>query len=79
MKFKWLGQSTSVRRFVIGYFVLLVFLIFIEFFVHKHAELFLEGLVFFFPVYGFISCILVFSAAKIMSKIIKRDPDYYEQ
>lgn len=79
MKFKWFGQSTEVRRLLIGYFVLLLILFFVEFFVHKHAELFLEGLLFFLPVYGFFSCVLVFGAAKIISKIIKRDPDYYEQ
>lgn len=79
MKFKWLGESTAVRRFLIGYFLLLLFLFFVEFFVRKHAELFWEGLLLFFPVYGFFSCILVFCAAKIVSNILKRDPDYYEQ
>jgi len=79
MKIKWLGKLKEIRLLLIIFYTLLFLLFFIEFFVHKHAELFFEGLLFFFPIYGFFSCILVFGAAKILIKIVKRDPDYYEQ
>jgi len=79
MKIKWLGKLKEIRCLFIILYVLLFLLFIIEFFVPKHAELFLEGLLFFFPIYGFFSCILVFSAAIIVSKILKRDSDYYER
>jgi len=79
MKIKWLGKSKEIRRLLIIFYSFLFLLFFIEFFVHKHAELFLEGLLFFFPIYGIFSCILVFGAAIIVSKILKRNSDYYER
>ena len=79
MKIKWLGKSKEIRRPLIIFYSFLFLLFFIEFFVHKHAELFLEGLLFFFPIYGIFSCILVFGAAIIVSKILKRNSDYYER
>jgi hypothetical protein len=79
MKVKWLGQSKVIRGLLVVFYTLLIFLFLVEIFIQKYVELFLEGYAFFYPVYGFLSCILVFIAAKIVSKIFKRDPDYYEQ
>jgi len=79
MKIKWFGESKNTKRFFMLFYAVLVLLIIIEFFVRKHADLFFEGIIFFFPAYGFFSSILVFSALKIISKFLKKDADYYEQ
>ena len=79
MKVKWLGQSKVFRGFLVVFYTFILFLFLIEIFIHKHAELFLEGYAFFYPVYGFLSCILVFIAAKIVIKILKRDSGYYDK
>jgi len=79
MKFKWLGKTPMVRRFFMGYLVLLFILFFIDPFISKHGELFWERLILFFPGYGFLSCILMFAVAKMACIILKRDAQYYEQ
>ena len=78
MKIMRLGKSKRVRSPLIVFCTLLFLLVLADVFIHKHADLFLEGLLFFFPLYGFVSCVLIFSVAKGIAKILKRDSDYYE-
>lgn len=79
MKTKWLERSKGVRRILIVFYALLLILFLMDIFIHKHTELFFEKLYFFFPLYGFFSCLVIFGVTKGVTKIIKRGVDYYER
>lgn len=79
MKLKRLRDSSTAHRFLTGYLALLFLLIFIDPFFHRHTEFVFEKLLFFFPLYGFGSCMLLFGVTKMVSRLFKRDVDYYEQ
>ncbi len=46
---------------------------------HRHGEHPWEGVIGFYPLYGFVACVLLVLLAKEMRKLVKRDEDYYER
>ena len=58
--------------------LLLVLLLIVDFFIHKHGEFPLEGYPDFFAVYGFVACVLLIFIAKVLRLFLKRDEKYYD-
>ena len=69
----------NVNRLLGCFFASLVFLLILEFFVHKHPHFGCEGYLEFYPVYGFVACVALVVAAKyILRPLMKRREDYYD-
>ena len=45
----------------------------------RHAERSWEGWPGFYPIYGFVACVLLVLIAKELRKILMRDEDYYDR
>lgn len=68
----------NVKRFLIGFFVVLGLLLVADLFVEKHPDFPWEGVPAFFAVYGFSAYVLLIFVAKLWRRIVKRDEDYYD-
>lgn len=51
----------------------------VDFFFHRHSVHPLEHWWGFYPLYGFVSCVVLVLAAKEMRKVLMRDRDYYDE
>ncbi|TXS92665.1 hypothetical protein FVW59_08135 [Parahaliea aestuarii] len=47
--------------------------------VHRHTEHPWEGIIGFYPAYGFVGCVILVLAAKWMRRLIIRPKDYYQR
>lgn len=65
----------ALRRFLYGVVLVLVI---VDPFVHKHPDFPWEGVPGFYAVYGFIAYVLLINIAKKLRPLIKRREDYYE-
>jgi hypothetical protein len=54
-------------------------LVVLEFFIHEHDVHSWEGLVSFYPIYGFVGIVILVQVAKGMRKLLMRPEDYYER
>lgn len=70
--------SPPVARLIRVFLVICVGLFAADFFVHRHTEAPLEGLPGFYPVYGFVGCVILVLAAKELRKVVMRPEDYYD-
>jgi hypothetical protein len=75
---KIFDKRENVKRFLGLFYILLVLLLIIDLFVHKHSAFVWDGAPSFFAVYGFISCVLLIFIAKLLRILIKRNENYYD-
>lgn len=69
----------NLRRVMVGLIGLLILLLAVEPFVHKHAYFAWEEWFGFYAVYGFVAGVLLVLIAKhILRPAVKRDEDYYD-
>ena len=68
----------NVKIFLRIFYIVLVVLIVIDFFIHKHADFPWEGMPQFFATYGFVSCVALIFIAKILRRFIKKDENHYD-
>jgi hypothetical protein len=73
-----LVHAKRVKQLLIGFYILLGLLLISDLIVHKHATFFWENLPFFFPLFSFVSCIIIFLAARFLGVLLKREEDYYD-
>ncbi len=69
----------NFRRFMAFFFASLVVLLVVDFFIAKHGYFGWEDVPDFFAAYGFVSCVLLVLAAKVLRIIVKRREDYYDR
>ncbi|MFN3534366.1 MAG: hypothetical protein ACK4WB_03145 [Desulfatiglandales bacterium] len=70
-------SSKKVRRIgTLLFYLLLLSLLFFEFFMEKHPLLPFERYAF-FAAFGFVSCVFVIYGAKLLRYFLKRKEDYY--
>lgn len=74
----WFDKPANVKKIIIALCVVCALLLVAEFFYHKHAHFGVEELFGFYAFYGFIMCVLLVLAAKVMRVILMRDEDYYD-
>ncbi len=70
-------QKTVRKAWKIGILILLLTVI-LEFFMHPHAAFGIDGTMFFYIWYGFVSCLAIIIVSKFLS-FLKRSEDYYKE
>ncbi|MEP2829118.1 hypothetical protein [Parvibaculum sp.] len=73
----WTEDRIKVRRLVWALAVLCTGLALADFFYHKHVYFEIEDIPGFYGIYGFIMCVAMAIAAKVLRVLVKRNEDYY--
>jgi amino acid permease len=69
----------NVQRILYGLYACCIVLVLLEFVIHRHVYHSWEDLFAFYPIYGFIGCVLLVLVAKWMRTFLMRDEDYYDK
>ena len=72
-------RPETLRLILNSLYVICALLVGLDFVIHRHTEHPWEGLYGFYPIYGFIGCVILVLVAKWMRKILMREEDYYQQ
>lgn len=70
--------SPGVKRLLTGFGVVCVILVVIDFFIDRKTHAPGEGFPAFYAIYGFVGCVFLVLAAKLMRKVVMRDSDYWD-
>ncbi len=69
----------NVKRLLKIFFAILIVLLVLDFFVHKHAYFPWEAWPEFYAMYGFVACVFLVLVAKyVLRPLVKREEDYYD-
>lgn len=68
----------NVKRLLNGFYVCCILLLVIDFFVHRHISHSWENLLGFYPLYGFIGCVVLVFVATWLRTFLMRSEDYYQ-
>ncbi len=68
----------NVQLVMRGLYVLCALLVIFDLVVHRHTLHPWEHLYAFYPIYGFVSCVLLVLLAKVMRRVLMRPDDYYD-
>jgi len=72
-------KPENVKKLLRIFFSLLVVLLVVEFFVHKHAFFPWEEWPEFYAFFGFVACVVLVLVSKyILRPLVKRSEDYYD-
>jgi Fe2+ transport system protein B len=69
----------NVKLLINVFYACCAILVVLEFFIHEHDVHRWEGLVSFYPIYGFVGIVILVLVAKVMRKLLMRPEDYYER
>lgn len=69
----------NIRWMLRGFYVVCGLLLIADFFVHRHIYVYFERLPAFYPLYGFVACLLLVFVGKILRSAVKRDEAYYDK
>lgn len=75
----WLEQPGTVQRIVYALYAVCGVLIVIDPFIHKHGPFAIEHVWGFYGIFGFVACVGLVLAAKVMRRILMRPEDYYDR
>ncbi len=75
----WIDYPENVTRIVYALYAVCAGLILIDPLVHKHGPFAIEHFWGFYAIYGFIGCVGLVLAAKLMRVVLKRPEDYYDE
>ena len=75
----WLDKPTNVARLYRGLWAIGIGLLLLDFVIHRHAETGFDGLLTFYGLYGFVACVALVLAAKLLRRILMRAEDYYDR
>lgn len=70
-------EPRNRRRLVHGLIAACLILLGLDLVLHRHAEHPWEGMLGFYPFYGFAACVLLVLLAKELRKLLQRGEDYY--
>lgn len=73
----WLDDPRNVRKLLLAFFALCAGLIALDLLYHKHAVLAFEEWFGFYAIYGFVACMILVLASKLLRKLVGRREDYY--
>ncbi len=77
-KYTWFDKPANVKKIIVALCVVCALLFIADFFYHKHAHFGIEKVFGFYAIYGFVMCVLLVLAAKVMRVLLMRDEDYYD-
>ena len=69
----------NVQRLMRALYVICALLFVLDFIIHRHTEHPWEWIWGFYPVYGFVGCVVLVLVAKWMRTFLMRSEDYYER
>ena len=72
-------KPDNVKRLLRGFYVCCVVLLLLDLVIHRHVLHSWENLLGFYPLYGFVGCVILVLIAKWMRTFLMRDEDYYEK
>ncbi len=75
----WLDRKENVTKVYWGVWGLCALLFLVEPLVHKHGDFSFENLFGFHGWFGFVACVGLVLAAKLLRVVLKRPEDYYER
>ncbi len=75
----WLDNPGNVRKIIIALFVVCAGLFVADAFYHKHPHFEAEEWFGFYAIYGFVMCVGLVLAAKLMRVFLMRDEEYYDK
>ena len=70
-------NKKNVKRVIYALYIICALLFVLDFVVHRHASHPLDTMPGFYPLYGFVGCVLLVIIAKWLRKFIKRSEHYY--
>lgn len=74
----WLDDPANVTRLYRGVWVAGLLLVAADFVLHRHDDLAFAETIGFYAVYGFVACVSLVLAAKLLRRCVKRPEDYYD-
>ena len=75
----WLDRPENVTRLYQGLWILGALLVLLDLVVHRHAEARFDGWFGFYGLYGFLACVALVLAAKLLRRAVMRPEDYYDR
>lgn len=75
----WLDKPANVERIVLAIYLICALLVIVDIFVHKHGPFAIEHFFGFYAWYGFLACVGLVLAAKVMRWVLMRPEDYYDR
>lgn len=74
----YFDKPENVQLILRVFYVCCIVLLVADFVVHRHIYHEWENLPGFYPIYGFIGCVVLVLIAKEMRKVLMRKEDYYD-
>ena len=68
----------NVKRLLTAFYVCCALLLIIDLFVHRHISHSWENLLGFYPLYGFVGCVILVFVATWLRTFLMRSEDYYQ-
>jgi len=68
----------NVDRLLRGFYAVCAILVGLDLIAHRHISHPWENLVGFYPLFGFVACVVLVIVAKEMRKVLMRSEDYYD-
>lgn len=78
-KTHFFDKPENIRLVLRVFYALCALLVALDFVVHRHTEFRWEGLPGFYPLYGFVGCVILVLVAKWMRGFLMRAEDYYDR
>jgi len=75
----WLDHPANVEWVVRAVYLICAVLVVADVFVHKHGPFAIEHVFGFYAWYGFIACVGLVLAAKVLRRVLMRPEDYYDR
>lgn len=75
----WLDSSANVDQLVRGFYVVCAFLFVIDILISRHALFEIEHTLGFYAIFGFVACVALVLAAKVLRLLVMRPEDYYDR
>lgn len=68
----------NIKRLLNGFYVCCGVLVLLDFVIHRHISHSWENLWGFYPIYGFVGCVILVVVATWMRTFLMRDENYYD-
>jgi hypothetical protein len=75
----WIDDPKNVDKIVYALYAVCALLFLIDPLIHKHGPFAIEYIWGFYALYGFVGCVFLVLAAKLMRVILMRPEDYYDK
>lgn len=79
MKQHWLVRPEMIRRLWIVFLAILALTILAEPLIERHPEVGIDALFAFNAWYGFVACVVLVVAARLIGLALKRSDDFYDR